>query len=132
MVFGQLTKKDMDTKPVKPRLHGIIDYVFSGIQVAVPLLLGLNKKAATTYGALGTGFLAVNALTDTPAGLKHLLSFRKHQKADQSFLAGLSLLSFVDFIRKDRKALIFHFGFLTAAIAHYILTDYNANKLRSV
>lgn len=122
----------MDTKPVTPKLHAIIDYVFSGIQMAAPLLLGLNRKAATTYGALGAGFLAINALTDTPAGLKHFLSFKKHQKADQSFLAGLSLLSFANYIRRDKRARNFHLGFLAAAIAHYILTDYNAHTLRKV
>ena len=122
----------MNTKPVNPKAHGIIDYVFSAIQLAAPLGIGLNKKAATTYGALGTSFLAVNALTDTPAGLKHVLSFKKHQKADLGFLAGLSLLSFANFIRKDKKALWFHLGFLSIAITHYILTDYNANKLRNV
>lgn len=122
----------MDTKPVKPKLHGIIDYIFSGIQVVAPIILGLNNKAAKTYGALGTGFLAVNALTDTPAGLKHLLSFKGHQKTDLGFLSGLSLLSFMNYIRRDKKALAFHLGFLMAAIAHYILTDYNANKLRKV
>jgi len=122
----------MNTKPVKPKVHGIVDYVFSAVQVAVPALLRLNSKAAKTYGALGTGFLAVNALTKTPVGLKQVLSFKEHQKADLGFLAGLSLLSLTSFIRKDKKALGFHLGFLAIAIAHYILTDYNANRLRSV
>ena len=122
----------MNTKPISPKAHGIIDYIFSAIQLAAPLSMGLNKMATTTYGALGTGFLALNAFTDTPVGVKHLLSFKKHQKADLGFLSGLSMLSFANFIRADKKALGFHLGFLAVAIAHYFLTDYNANKLRAV
>lgn len=116
----------MNKKPVTPARHGIIDYVFSGIQLTVPSLLGLNDQATKTYKALGTGFLVMNALSDTPVGIKRIISFKGHQQADAAFLAGLLLLIFPNFIRKDRKVLSFHLSFLTAAITHYTLTDYNA------
>lgn len=112
-------------KPVSPTAHGIIDYVFSGIQLAAPPLLGVNSGAAITYQAIGSGFTLINALTNTKAGIKPLIPFKTHQKADLGFLAGLSLLSFVRFIRKDKRALRFHLAFLGVALAHYILTDYN-------
>lgn len=115
-------------KPVTPAAHGVIDYIFSGIQLAVPVLIGMNNKAAKTYGVLGAGFTAINALTDTPAGIKRSISFKGHQKADIGFLAGISLLTFSNFIRKDKKAFAFHLGFLTVAVAHYLLTDYKAGS----
>jgi hypothetical protein len=118
----------MNNKPVTPAMHGIIDYVFSGIQLAAPPLLGLNKTAAGTYMALGAGFLAVNALTDTPVAIKPVLSFETHQKADTGFLAGLALLTAPRFIRNDKRALVFHFSFLAVAVTHYILTDYKAGS----
>jgi hypothetical protein len=34
----------MNSKPVTPAMHGIIDYVFSGIQLAAPPLFGLSKQ----------------------------------------------------------------------------------------
>jgi hypothetical protein len=40
---------------------------------------------------------------------------------------GLSLLTFTNFVRKDRAALGFHLGFLGSALANYFLTDYDAN-----
>ena len=118
----------MITKPVQAKTHGIIDYVFSGVQIAAPIALHLNNKTSKTYQALGAGFLTINALTDTAVGLRPTLSFKQHQKLDLGFLAGLTLLSLSTFIRKDKKALTFHLSFLTLAIAHYVLTDYDSDK----
>lgn len=115
----------METKPISPEQHGIIDYVFSGIQLGGPAAIGMNKKATRAYQILGTKFLLVNTLTDTPAGIKKVISFKDHQKLDIAFIAGLSLLTFYKPIRKNRKALCFHLGFLSTAITHYLLTDYN-------
>ena len=120
----------MNQKPVTPTLHGLIDYAFAGIQLAAPSVLGLNAPMTRTYQALGTGFLAVNALTDTPVGVKPLLSLRGHQRADAGFLVSLSLLTLAPFIRKDKAALGFHVGFLLTAVGHFALTDYGANDAR--
>jgi hypothetical protein len=118
----------MNPKPVTPALHGIIDYIFSGIQLVGPTVLGLNDKAAKTYGTLGAGFLLGNAFTDTPVGLKPVLSFKDHQKTDAAFLVGLAGLTFIQFIRRDKRALAFHLGFLATAVTHYLLTDYDAGS----
>lgn len=118
----------MNSKPVTPVVHGIIDYVFSAILLVAPSGISIDAKTAKTYGALGAGFLIMNSLTDTPVGIKRTLSFKDHQKADAIFLTTLSLLTFSNFIRKDKQALRFHIGFLTTAIAHYILTDYKAGS----
>jgi hypothetical protein len=112
-------------KPVSPTAHGIIDYVFSGVQAATPFLLSLNPATKKTYAALSTGFTIVNALTNTKAGIKPVIPFRGHQKADIGFLAGLGLLTFAGFIRNDKKSRLFHLAFLGLAVAHYLLTDYN-------
>lgn len=116
----------MIPKPVTPTMHGIIDYVFSGVLLYGPYAVGLNDAATKTYNAFGASFLVGNAFTDTPVGIKPVLSFKHHQKTDLAFLAGLSLLTAASFIRKNKKALPFHLGFLATAITHYILTEYNA------
>lgn len=115
-------------KPVNSKAHGIIDYAFSGIQLSAPALLSLNKNARRTYQGLGAGFLVINSFTDTPVGLKRVLSFKDHQKADASFLLSLSALAMTKMIRKEKKALYFHVGFLSIAVAHYFLTNYNSRK----
>jgi hypothetical protein len=115
-------------KPVSPTLHGAIDYVLTGVMLAAPSLLGLNNKVRNTYLALGSGFGAVDAFTDTGAGIRRLMPFRMHQKLDLSFLAGLSVLSLINPIRKDRRALYFHVAVLATAITHYLLTDYKSRR----
>lgn len=118
----------INNKPITPKVHGIVDYVFAGIQLAAPAAIGLNPKMIRTYQMLGTGFVAVNALTDTPVALKPVISLQDHQKVDATLLVGLSLLTFSSFIRKDKAALSFHLGFLGAAVANFLLTDYQSAK----
>jgi hypothetical protein len=118
----------MFKEPVKPRTHGVVDYVFSGIQLAAPMLIRMNPKAANTFRAIGSSFLLLNALTDTPYGVKRVVSFKDHQRADGIFLAGLSLLPFLKFIGTNKKTLFFTLGFLGTALTHYMLTDYKAGS----
>ncbi|TDH24546.1 hypothetical protein EXU57_14480 [Segetibacter sp. 3557_3] len=114
-------------KPVTPAIHGIVDYVFSGIQIAGPAALGLDANARNVYMVLGGTFGIINALTDTPAAIKPVLSMKTHQKTDAAFLLGLAALSFAGFVRKHRKTRTFHLAFLATAVTNYVLTDYNAD-----
>lgn len=115
----------MERKPISPEQHGIIDYVFSGIQLGGPTALGMNKKATRAYQIMGAKFLLVNTFTNTPAGIKKVISFKDHEKLDLAFIAGLSLLTLYKPIRKNRKSLCFHLGFIGTAVANYLLTDYD-------
>lgn len=76
----------MTHQPVTPTAHGLIDYGFGAIQLAAPSALGLNAPTKKAYQLLGIGFLAVNAFTDTPVGIKPVLSFQQHQTMDATFL----------------------------------------------
>ena len=111
-------------KPIDSKMHGLIDYAFAGIQLVGPTLLGLNKNLTKTYQLLGSAFTAVNAATATPVGITNLLSMKEHQKADASFLATLSILTWAKMIKNEKKSLAFHLGFLGFAMMHYALTDY--------
>jgi hypothetical protein len=112
-------------KPIDSKTHGIIDYVFGGIQLIGPSLIGMNKEARITYQMLSTAFTGVNVLTDTPVGLKKVISMKGHQTADITFLAGMAALTASSMIKDDKKALTFHLGFLGLALVNYVLTDYS-------
>ena len=112
--------------PIKPAIHGIIDYAFAAINLVVPRVLGLNKAAVKTYTQLGAGFLGAAAVTDTDVAIKPMISMQTHKTIDTAVLAGQTLLTFTPMIRKDKKALMFHLGFMALAVAHYILTDYES------
>jgi hypothetical protein len=81
-------------KPITPKIHGILDYALAGVQMIVPAALGFNRKVVRTYLDLGAGFLGVNALTNTPVGIKRVISMKDHQRADAAFLTTLTLLTF--------------------------------------
>lgn len=114
----------MMKKPITPQQHGIIDYGFSAIQFLGPQLLDLNKNTTNLYQVMGAKFFLVNSLTDTPVGLKKMISFKDHKKADLFFLLSASALTLAKPIRKNRKSLIFHLAFLGLAAANYCFTNY--------
>jgi hypothetical protein len=116
-------------KPITPKMHGIIDYALSGIQMFVPSILGFNRKIVRSYLDLGSGFLGINALTDTPVGIRRRISMRDHQRADAAFLATLTLLTFTKAMEKDKRALAFHMALLAVSFSHYLLTDYDHTGL---
>jgi len=97
--------------------------------MVLPSYLGFNKKVVKTYLDLGSGFLAVNAVTNTPVGIRRVISMRDHQKADAAFLATFALLTFTKHLSKDKKAFSFHLAMLGLSVAHYLLTDYRDEEL---
>lgn len=113
-------------KPIKAGMHGTIDYIFSGLQMILPAAIGVNKKAVKTFAAVASGFTAMNALTDTPAGIKKVIPFKTQGKIDMANLGGLALLTFAPAVRNDKRALAFHLIFLAAATANYLFTDYDS------
>ena len=113
-------------KPISPKLHGILDYAVVGMLAVLPASLGLKKGAVGSYAAVATNYLAVNSLTDTPVGIKKVLTFKAHQKADIATLGMLAIMTMAPAIRKDKKALYFHVGFMAMVATQYLLTDFEA------
>lgn len=113
-------------KIISPKMHGILDYALGSMLLTLPGQLGVNNTATKNYRLLATGMTAMNAMTDTPAGLKKMIPLKMHQKADASLLAALAIATFSDTIRKDPKTLGFHLGLLGLAGLQYAMTDYDA------
>lgn len=118
----------MANQPVKPRTHGMVDYVFSGIQMAAPFLLGMQSTPKKIFSAMGGGLLVLNALTDTPYAVKRAIPFKDHQLIDKMLLTTLLRVMFMDSIQKNRKALFFTIGLIGVGLASYVLTDYDAGS----
>ena len=115
-------------KPLTPVQHGIIDYGFAAIQLAGPTLLGLNKKTRKLHQLFGLKLLGMNALTDTPAGLKPVISLKTHKKADLAVIGSMTALTAMNHISNKRRSLIFHIAIVGLAAAHYLLTDYRSGS----
>lgn len=121
----------MKNKPISPLLHGLIDYGFTAAQLALPPLLGLNKKAVNLYRILGANLGAYNALTAHGAAVKPVIPFETHYRIDYGNVVGLALFGLYKGLRKDKKALLFHSVFVALAAANVLLTDWKnpAGKL---
>ncbi len=117
----------MSTKPFSPKQHGLNDYGFVALQLLVPPLLGFNKKAVKLYRFLGFNLLTYNALTDTPVGIRPVISYQTHKKIDIANVAGLAAATLLPVIRKEKKVLAFHLGFVALAAVNILLTDWDAD-----
>jgi hypothetical protein len=118
----------MNKKPITPKMHGLIDYGFAAIQLLAPELLGLNKKAKKVYAFFGTNLIAYNALTDHPVAVKPEISYETHHKIDVANVAILAASTLYDGIRKDKRAVAFHLGFVVLAAINVLLTDWKADS----
>ncbi|RZJ31987.1 MAG: hypothetical protein EOO48_00350 [Flavobacterium sp.] len=113
-------------KIISPKMHGMMDYALGTALMTLPAMVGVNEKASGNYRKLAAGMSTLNVLTDTPAGLRKVIPFKTHKKADAGLLGMLALATMSKTIRKDPKALAFHLALLGVAGLNYALTDYNA------
>ena len=77
----------MIAKLIPTRIHGVLDYLFGLLYIALPLLLSWPQPAATILIALGVGVLVYSALTRYELGLLKLLPMPAHLVID--LLGGL-------------------------------------------
>ena len=115
-------------KPIDSTAHGIIDYAFAGAQLLLPAILKLHPKAVKTYQMVGLGLLGLNSLTTTSVGLKPVVSFKDHQKADAGLIMAMGALTASKMIQKDKKTLAFHLIFSSLTTLNYFLTDYSGKR----
>jgi glucose uptake protein GlcU len=113
-------------KPIDPKMHAIADYVMSAAQAVVPAMLPMNSAARKTFQVMSLGMAANNAMTDTPAGVKPVISMNTHKKMDMGMMAASALLTFTKSIRKDKVALAFHLSCLGLILTTFLLTDFDA------
>ena len=123
----------MNTKPISPKVHGLMDYALVGSLLMFPALLGLNKKVKTLYTAEALTLLGYVALSDHPAAIKPVISFTTHGKIDPFNITQFALQSFWKPFRKEKKALLFNLGFTILAGTVVLLTNWHGRtKTNSV
>ena len=106
----------------------IKDSIFSGIQKFLPHVLGLNSKTSKIVGLIENKILGTNALSTAPMSIRGLVGLTGNKTADLGILTVLSVLTFSKLIKNDKKAFVFHVGFLSLAAANYYFTDYDSKE----
>lgn len=115
----------MNTKPISRKVHGLSDYLLVGSLLALPSVLGLNKKVKTLYAAEALTLLGYIAVSDHPAAIKPVIPFTTHGKIDPFNIAQFALQSFWKPFRRDKKALLFNISFTVIAGTIVLLTDWH-------
>ncbi len=115
-------------KPIGPTAHGVIDYAFVTTQALAPTLFGFHGAARTLcYGF--SGFQGVvNAVTDTPVGVRPWIPFRVHGQLEPPFVPALLLLPWLTGALRQRNARRYFAAFFCIAAANYLLTAYQADE----
>lgn len=120
----------MDSKPISPAMHGLIDYGFRIVNTAGPALLGLSGPARTIpmLAALAQGTL--NAYTDQPYALERAVPFSTHGRLESFGVPALAVATVASGALKRPKARLFFFGLFAALGTVYFMTDWDATPER--
>ena len=115
----------MNTKPISPKQHALMDYGLVGSLLTVPSLLGFSESVKKIYTAEALALLVYVALTDQPVAVKPLIPFPVHGKIDPFNIGQFALQTFLKPFRDDRRARLFNVGFTALAGLTVLLTDWN-------
>lgn len=115
----------MDTKPISPKVHALIDYALVGSLLILPSVLGMNEKVKKIYNAEALVLLPYIALTRQPLAIKGIIPFKTHRKIDPFNIAQFALQSLLPAFRKSKKELIFNIAFTCVAGATVLFTNWN-------
>ncbi|MDQ3657938.1 MAG: hypothetical protein M3457_23040 [Chloroflexota bacterium] len=100
----------MDSKPISPAVHGLIDYGFGIVNIAGSALLGLSgpARARPVTWALAQGTL--NAFTDQPYAIERAIPFSVHHQAETLGVPALAVVTVASGALKQPRARLFFAG----------------------
>ena len=111
------------TKPITPRLHGVLDYVVVVLFALAPTLFGLAGFAATLAYVLAGVHLLMTLGTAFPLGVARVVPFRLHGVVEMVVGVVLVLLGFALFAGLARA---FYLVVGLVILGVWLLTDYTA------
>lgn len=113
------------TKPVSPRVHGVIDYATVAAFLNAPMVFGFHGTSAAIVYWLAGIHLLMTGCTDFPVGLFRWIPFKIHGVIE--LLAGLFLLvaPWVFGFAQDGAARNFFLAIAVILLIVVALTDYS-------
>jgi hypothetical protein len=115
----------METKPISPKTHCLIDYAMIASLLIVPTVFKFNRKVKEIYAGEAIALLAYVALTDSPVSVKPLIPFPLHGKIDSLNMGLFALHGLLKPFKKDKNAFIFNLGFAAMTGISVLLTDWD-------
>jgi hypothetical protein len=116
------------TKPITPRVHGLIDYGLAAANLLVPRLLGLSPRARGLFRAFGLIQGGLNAVTVQPVAAAGIVPFSVHGAIERnSGVAYLAAPIAVGVLSEPRARTWWILGGI-ALVTVYALTDWDAKS----
>ena len=120
----------MNAKPIGPRTHGAIDYVFAAANSLAPTLFNFRGRARALSYAFASSQGLLNAFTDQPLAVRRVVPFSLHGRLETFFVPALVVLPWLAGALKQRAARRYFLAFFGIALTHYLLTDYRHDERR--
>jgi hypothetical protein len=115
----------MNTKPISPKVHALLDYALVGSLLTLPSLFGFSRSVKQIYTTEALVLFTYIALTDQPVAIKPLIPFPVHGKIDPYNIGQFALQTALPAFRRDKPALFFNLCFTAAAGLTVLLTDWH-------
>lgn len=119
----------MNTNLLSPKMHGLNDYLLSGVLLAAPPLLGFDKASQQVYKGFSLNLLGYNAFTNHSLAIKRMIPTEEHYKMDYANLVGMAAATLHPSVRQNKKVLLFHLGILAVSALNLWLTDRRTSPL---
>jgi hypothetical protein len=91
IVSNRNRETGMYRKPIGPTAHGVIDHAFATLNTLAPTLFGLSGPAKAICYSFAATQRALNALTDTPVGVRKVVRLRMHGKLETPYVPAILL-----------------------------------------
>ena len=119
-------RKLTSTKPISPRMHGVIDYTTVGALALAPTLLDLPRRASQLCYALAGSYASLSAVTNYPLSVKRLVPFKAHGATELGVGVALPAMPWALGFARSRTARNLCFGLTALTFVVAALTDWNA------
>lgn len=114
------------TKPITPKLHGIIDYLTVPLLLAAGPLFGFDGRASEITSTLAGVVLIYSLFTAYPPGLVKMITLPQHRAIDIVFAVAMLLSPFV--LHFTGAARFFFAGIGIFSIVIVALTDFSRQR----
>jgi hypothetical protein len=114
------------SKPISPRLHGLLDYGVATADLALPSLLRMSGRAKAVFAAFGLVQGGVNSLTVQPYALDPIVPLRTHRLIDLAAVPVVVGLPPLLGLHREPRARALWLVLAGSLVAVYLLTDWEA------
>jgi hypothetical protein len=115
-------------KPISRDVHSLLDYAVATVNLTLPSMLGLPRRAKLLFGAFGLAQGGLNAVTEQPYALAKKVPFRVHGKIEAANAPTLIIAPLLFGLHEHRASALYWAGLSAALVSVYFLTDWESDR----